>query len=113
MINDNSYLDKNGLIQLLQDLSEKIRNKIGNSLTEDNRSKLATIGLIIDALNDIKNLEEETQLVISAALNDLNSRINNASDNYDKILQDITDLLNKKLDKSENLTLEEIDSLIY
>lgn len=113
MINDSSYLDKNGLIQLLQDLSEKIRNKIGNSLTEDNRSKLATIGSIIDALNNIRNLEEEAQLVISAALNDLNSRIDSASSNYDEILQDITDLLNKKLDKSENLTLEEINSLIY
>lgn len=112
MINDSSYLDKNGLIQLLQDLSEKIRNKIGNSLTEDNRSKLATIGLIIDALNDIKNLEEETQLVISAALNDLNSRINNASNNYDEILQDITDLLNKKLDKESTIEIEEINSIL-
>lgn len=113
MINDSSYLDRNGLIQLLQDLSEKIRNKIGNSLTEDNRSKLATIGLIIDALNNVSNLEEETQLAISAAINDLNSRIDDASNNYDRTLQDIMDLLDKKLDKDENLTLEEINTLIY
>lgn len=151
-VNDVNYVTQD-ILPIL------IRDNTSDSLNEQDRYKLVTVGAIIDALDnlnqsienseetistslndlnqrindnkktvsnilqDIENNKEITsnilqniednEEVISAALNDLNSRINNASNNYDEILQDITDLLNKKLDKSENLTLEEIDSLIY
>lgn len=68
-----------------------IRDNTSDSLNEQDRYKLVTVGAIIDALDSLNQSIENSEETISASLNDLNQRINDNEKTISDILQDIDD----------------------
>lgn len=66
-----------------------IRDNVSDSLNEQDRYKLVTVGAIIDALDSLNQNIENSEETISTSLNDLNQRINDNEKTISNILQDV------------------------
>lgn len=93
------YLDENGLVHLVESLSETIKSNTADVINSDNGTKFATVKSVIDYI-------EEGEEVVAASLNDLNTRVLDAK-------QNIETLDDEKLDKDQidTITINEINNL--
>lgn len=81
-INDVDYVTQD-ILPIL------IRDNTSDSLNEQDRYKLVTVGAIIDALDSLNQSIENSEETIAASLNDLNQRIKNNEKVTSEILQDV------------------------
>lgn len=79
-----------------------IRDNASDSLNEQDRYKLVTVGAIIDVLDNLNQSIENSEETISTSLNDLNQRINDNEKTVSNILQDIEETTSNILQDIEN-----------